>query len=226
MEDSKIQNEAILEEEVLRRVFVLCSLNSVVYATYRQELNPERSSEVATAIDYTVVNYDYVSIRRKFLSTIIQSIVDQPGVRIDASYITALFERWSLKLTEDQSFSYSLSVAQRALVKDTTKTAKDRPLVIIDQCPRNDTARVSFLVSFLKSSLPDLMGDNVYECTLPSYKQLKAFHCISCLTETADCITMPCNHVLLCESCFNVLSPTKCLRCLTSIDKAAKIYLS
>ena len=84
-----------VEEIILRRVFGLCFLNTVEYASYRQVLNPRRCSEISSAKDYTIIDYNYVSLKRKQMSVILQSITDQPGPRLEANVVMQVLQRWS-----------------------------------------------------------------------------------------------------------------------------------
>lgn len=150
---------AAIEEIILRRVFGLCFLNTVEYASYRQVLNPKRFSEIFSAKDYTITDYNYVSLRRKQMAVILQSITDQPGPRIEPNVIMQVLQRWSTTDYEVMLESYVLDETTRCLVFENGSLKETRPLVIVDTCPRSVQARVSFNVAFLKKRLPDLMGD-------------------------------------------------------------------
>lgn len=152
------------EEIILRRVFGLCFLNTVDYATYRQVLNPRRLSDISTAGDYTVVDYNYVAIKRKQMSDILQAVASQPGPRIDTSRIMQVLQKWAGLAYEAPLEAYHLDKAQRRLIKEpgcTTKTS--HMLVEVDICPRSGQIRSSFYVGWFKKRLPDLMGDTSVE---------------------------------------------------------------
>ncbi len=215
------------EELVLRRVFVLCHLNTLSDASYRIALNPERSSEVPSAQDYTRIDYNYVSIRKKTHALIVQAIIEQPGPRLEYAYVDALLERWSKPSTEPQEslHSYTLDTAARRLVKDTHSVVMLPWLyVLIENCPRTGYPRVSFSLHFLKQRLPDLMGETAVESLEAPPDSLCT--CIGCLERPRDCILTPCNHVILCMACADTLKPTECLVCRNAIAKIERIYLS
>lgn len=153
---------AAIEEIILRRVFGLCFLNTVEYGSYRQVLNPRRCSEISSAKDYTITDYNYVSLKRKQMSIILQSITDQPGPRVEPNVIIQVLQRWLTTDYEVMLESYVLDETTGCLVVDDGSLRETRPLVIVDICPRGVQTRISFNVAFLKKRLPDLMGDRSY----------------------------------------------------------------
>lgn len=151
-----------IEDIILRRVFGLCFLNIVEHASYRQVLNPGRLSDIFSAKDYTITDYNYVSLKRKQMSVILQAIVDQPGPRIGSDVIMHVLQKWSTCAYDVPLESYTLDTDTASLVIETGSIKEIRPLVIIDPCPRSMQMRVSFNVAFLKKRLPDLMGDRSF----------------------------------------------------------------
>lgn len=156
-------NEKDYEEIVLRRVFALCFLNTVEYASYRQVLNQARLSDIPNALDYTKVDYNYVCIKRKQMSVILQAIADQPGPRIETIHIMHLIDQWRFLNNDVPIESYHLDKTQHRLVKQAGSEKEARPLVEVDLCPRSAQVRLSFNIAFLKKMLPDLMGDKSFE---------------------------------------------------------------
>lgn len=182
-------------EQILRRVFGLCFLNTLQYATFRQVLNVIRQNESLTAKDYTIVDYNYVSIKRKEMNQILHAIVQQPGPTIDISNITTLTTLWSTIQSDEPLASYLL-VGDR-LVKDSDSGLYKRPFVIWDVCPRSGHPRLSFLISFLKSSLPDLMGDSKIENlnsslpVLPLIDESDIIKWVACFNRARDANLIP-----------------------------------
>jgi hypothetical protein len=159
-----MNSEEEYEEIILRRVFGLCFLNTVDCATYRQVLNPRRLSDISNAQDYTVVDYNYVTIKRKQMSDILHAIASQPGPSIDTSLITQVLQKWATLTYETPLEAYHLDKAQRRLVKEPgCATETSRFLVAVDHCPRSGQLRASFYIAFFKKRLPDLMGDTSVE---------------------------------------------------------------
>ncbi len=161
----KVEMESVNEEMILRRVFGLCFLNTIEYASFRQALNPDRSSDTLSAKDYTVTDYNYVSIKRKTFALIMQAIIDQPGPVLTPQLIRDACQRWLKESEEDGVLdSYCFDSHQVRLIRDSTIVARKIERVLLeDVCPRTGNPRVSFSIAFLKARLPDLMGDSKVE---------------------------------------------------------------
>lgn len=206
METAKKQNE----EQVLRRVFNLCYLNSVSYANYRQLLNPDRLNESKSSTDYTMPDYNYVTIRRGHLATIYQAIIDQPGPTLSITYIEKLLQRWEKTKSETELAGYCLDKEAQRLVRDSTSLLCRLPLVIFEICPRKGTSCFSFLISFLKEIIPDLMGDRQFEdltyippiySTTPTTTASDPMKCITCDNGRRELTMMISCHYKTCSEC-------------------------
>lgn len=213
------------EDQVLRRVFSLCFLNTIPHATHRIVLNPQRSNESVTAQDYTITDYNYVSIKRKHQFLIQQAIAGQPGSTLTVPYITGLIEGWANRQSDVSLPSYTLDSVKGRLVKDPASTFEKRPLVLIDQCPRTGNPRISFLLSFLKARIPDLLGDTKVENLLGPVLA-SPFTCFACFDAVRDTLFLPCCHLLLCTACHETLRPVECLVCRNNVVEVKRIYLS
>ena len=233
-------SDGINEETVLRRVFALCFLHTVEYATYRLMVNTYRTNECPTAMDYVITDYNYVCIKRKALNIVFQAIVDQQGPQIPLEVIRAMVMKWRDTMSDTALPSYQFDHTKGCLVSGDIDDAMERPLVIIDNCPRNTkTERVCFLIAFLKERLPDLMGDSKVANLLPSpinavevveeVPKINTFNsvsCIRCYDAQRGCIFMPCHHVLLCRRCSGIMKPEICLVCRAPVKTIEDIYVS
>ena len=164
--ETETNNIVSVEEEelILRRVFGLTFLNTLQYATYREALNPERSNDMINASDYTIIDYNYVSIKRKTTHLIVRSILDQPGkTTLTEETVYNYLALLSGRVSDISLPPYKLDEKGTSLISDTRDFCRTRFLVIHEQCPRTSNFTCSFLVSFLKSKLPDLMGDTKVE---------------------------------------------------------------
>jgi len=214
------------EEEILRRVFVLCGLNRMYCASYMQRLNEHRSCKShASTEDYTVTDYNYVSIKRKNMDLILLSIMDEAGIKISDIAIVDVLQGWTHSETNEPYYPYRLTDDKTALVMDVTQERRVWRHLIIDQCPRSNKTRVSFLISFLKSRLPDLMGDSRFENLVPRKPNLSLSACMTCFDATRGILYMPCHHVALCVQCSETLKPKVCLLCRLPVESTIKVYL-
>ena len=213
-------------DTVLRRVFGLCFLNTLQYATFRQVLNVNRKSDEKSALDYTTIDYNYVTIKRKEMPQILYAIMQQPGPSIVETEIASLTTNWS-KIQRDEALPSYVLKGHR-LVKDSDSPVCKRPFVVWDNCPRTGQPRLSFLITFLKSSLPDLMGDSKFENLIQPelVDGPDITKCVACLVRVRNTILTPCNHIILCSECCDILKPVECLLCRNVVEKTEKVYLS
>lgn len=200
MENEKRQ----VEEEILRRVFSLCYLNAVCYANYRQLVNPDRFDDTKSALNYTIPDHNYVTIRRTQLLTVYQAIVDQPGPTFSLADIEKVLQRWSNTQSDVSLQGYRLDKDTQRLVRQPNTLEQSLPLVLFEKCPRKGIHCVSFLVSFLKQRIPDLMGDRQFEdlgSVVPSISVNDPMSCITCDNGRRELTMMISCHYKTCSEC-------------------------
>lgn len=188
------------EEDILRRVFQLTYLNSVRYANYRQIVNPDS----VNSNDAIKIDYDYACIKRTTMEKIIQSIVDQPGERYSFLEVRHMVE--TLKNISLSTGSYQLDKSARQLVILESKGTL-KPVVIIEECPRVAAISVSFLISFMKEHIPDLLGERQVQSfkseSVASLEDNNPMRLISCDLGKRELPMMIEAHYLSCSLCNN-----------------------
>lgn len=222
-EKEKSLSERTIEDIIVRRFFALTHLHTVKEASYRTELNPDRKSECVTTADYTRYDYNYVTLKRKNKELLLAAIDEQPGARLGYEVIERTLLRW-MQCTHIPLVSYVLDTERARLVKAEDKEETRRPLVIMDLCPKTQHFRFSLLISFMKVRVPDLMGHSRIEELIFEPPKVSPHTCIACYAKTSDCVMMPCNHVVLCYDCSEMLQPQECLFCQKEVVKYERVF--
>jgi len=213
---------------IARRIFGLCFLNVTSVASYVERLNPERKNDSPTSQDYTFLDYNYVCLRRKKQELLYQAITAYPGATLSLTTICSILETWRTQTAPTPLQSYTLE-GERLIRKQDSKFEK-RCLAFLDTCPRTTYPRLCISVHFLRCLLPDLMGKERVEDLLEVFREEKEatgkYTCIGCFKADRETILLPCNHVLLCQSCSTELKPQECLVCRKPVTDRQRIYLS